>query len=627
MNEWDEFSDPVGADDDWDSVSSLEGAEQAPKGGLRDRLAAAGTGVVDALTLGFADEIAAAPQSLIQGRPYSEVLAERDAKTRQLYGDYPVTSTVAGLAGGVAGGGLGGAAVLGSNAVRAMAPLARGAVAAGVGALEGGIAGAGYSQPGDRTAGAVGGALLGGGIGAAIPAIGSVLRNPIERIKAALSPQAAQDIATSHIAKFAQRDKIDPRDLAAVVAGKGDEAMPVDAGTNLASLGEYIAGRSGEGKAIAEKALATRSAGQQPRIVSAMRKAAGMADDAAEIKADPAAMARLEESLSGVADISGKADRLKEILNRPSMRQSWEKARVLAGEEGEAMPSVKRALEQIEKGEIGELPVRWLHYVKKGLDDVLEPKRDPITGAVVASTGKNQLQAQKRTRAEFRAMIKELSPSYGVALDEAGDSLRAREAYQLGQRAFSTNAEKVSRQVKRFSGKELEAYRQGFIEAVDAGTAKASDQGLDVSRRLVDDAKMNAIFGDKAEDVIKALDSERAMRGVANRITGGSQTAGRQQVAADIEGGGNILNNPPSGMVDALFRIARAISGESKPPEAALTEASKILFSNNPQLIEQALLRNKNISRPVGFRPQDYTSLALGAGASQNPMVIEQRSR
>lgn len=627
MNEWDEFSDPVGADDDWDSVSSLEGAEQAPKGGIRDRLAAAGTGVVDALTLGFADEIAAAPQSLIQGRPYSEVLAERDAKTRQLYGDYPVTSTVAGLAGGVAGGGLGGAAVLGSQAVRAMAPLARGAVAAGVGAIEGGIAGAGYSQPGDRTAGAIGGAILGGGLGAAIPAIGSVLRNPIERIKAAMSPQSAQDIATAHIAKFAQRDRIDPKELAGRVAGKGKEAMPVDVGTNLASLGEYIVGRSGEGKAIAEKALYTRSAGQQPRIVSAMRKAAGMADDATEIKADPKAMRKLVASLDERVPVAEKAGQFRSLLDRPSLRQAWERGRTLAKEEDVVVPSVKEIQRGLKDGSVVEVETRWLHYLKKGLDDVLEPKRDPVTGKVVSDTGKNLLAAQQGTRKEFRDMIKEMAPNYGAALDEAGDSLRAREAYQLGKKAFSMDAKKVARQASRYSGKDLDAYRQGFIEAVDAGTAKASDQGFDVSRRLVDDAKMNAIFGDKAEDVIKALDSERAMRGVANRITGGSQTAGRQQVAADIEQGGGVLNSPPNSITDALFRIARAISGESKPPEAALTEASKILFSNNPQLIEQALLRNKNISRPVGFRPQDYTSLALGAGASQNPMVIEQRSR
>lgn len=623
-----------------DYIRKMEGAQaQPPAADVKkpSMLSAAVRGLEEGVTLGFSDEIKSFGEKLRTGEDYSDILARRDAETRALAAAYPKTSFAANLGGGIATGGLGAARVLGSQAVRAAAPLARGAISAALGAGEGAVAGAGYANPGDRVEGATSGAVFGGALGAAAPAAGRLVGAAIDKVRSATSIPSAERIASDFIARYAARDAIPAGQLAARVGSAGPNSMPVDVGTNLKSLGEYIAQRTGVGKDIAEKALHARNKGQQSRIISAFKKAADAGDEAVVDAPKSAAISQqFSESLDDLVEISPEDGSMLRLLERPSMRQAWEKARALAKEEGAKLPKLDKLLASVRSGETHRIDTRMLHYVKKGLDDILEPKRDPVTGKLVSDVGKNELKAREQTRSAFRNVIRDKSPRYADALDSSADELRQRSSFFAGRDALGADLRDLKQQVGRLGGKDLEAFRQGYVEAVSEATRKAGGKGFDVSLRAMDEDALRTVFGAKADPLIKELWRERGMRTTSNKITGGSQTFSRMETARDLEGGnagilGEIAGNPsPAGMLSAVVRrMAQALTGERRPPEKALEAASRLLFSSDPAEIQRMISRSGNAGRPIGLRPSDVPSWAIGLGAqSASPeAIIQKRGR
>lgn len=160
-------------------------------------LAAIGHGILEGATLGFSNEIAARIGSLRTDRTYDEGLKKLSGETNAAYSAYPKTALLSELAGGLATGGQLAGVGLTSNIMRGASPLVRTLQAGTVGAIEGGIAGAGHAQPGHREEGAVIGGVLGGGLGAAAQPAISAVRRGVDRLRPV--DRVAQDYIFGHL--------------------------------------------------------------------------------------------------------------------------------------------------------------------------------------------------------------------------------------------------------------------------------------------------------------------------------------------------------------------------------------------------------------------------------------------
>lgn len=141
---------------------------------------AALTGALQGATFGLADEIIARLGSLSPDLTYQEIKQAADEDLARARKDRPGMTLAGELGGGLATGLAGGLTKAGqsvaSSLVRGSLP-ARIAKGAGVGAISGGLYGAGTAEEGKRLEGAKSGALVGGTIGGAIPAVGAAVKS------------------------------------------------------------------------------------------------------------------------------------------------------------------------------------------------------------------------------------------------------------------------------------------------------------------------------------------------------------------------------------------------------------------------------------------------------------------
>lgn len=151
-------------------------------------------GASQGFLMGFGDEInaagaalAAKAQGLVDGREvdlgdaYNDFYSAEKAFRENYVKENPKTALAAEIVGGTLTGGAGlakGVATQGGKRLSAK-------VAAGIatGATQGGVAGAGFSDQGERLEGAAQGAVLGGTIGGALPAAGAAIGNRVQAFK------------------------------------------------------------------------------------------------------------------------------------------------------------------------------------------------------------------------------------------------------------------------------------------------------------------------------------------------------------------------------------------------------------------------------------------------------------
>ena len=130
------------------------------------------------VTFGLSDELQSGITALIDSvgsdQTFDEAFDRSQADLKSKRGafqeDNPYLAPALEIAGGLATGGLGGAKVLGSQAVRNAPGLARAGALVGTGAAEGAVYGAGTADAGERAQGAV----EGGALGAVTAGLGAV---------------------------------------------------------------------------------------------------------------------------------------------------------------------------------------------------------------------------------------------------------------------------------------------------------------------------------------------------------------------------------------------------------------------------------------------------------------------
>ena len=556
-------------------------------------------GAINALqgpTMGFLDELVGAAAA-----PFGKYKEARDyvrGATQQFRQEYPVTGALTSAAASAPMMLIGGAPVAAAKGIIAPAATTAGRLltAGKVGAIQGGVAGAGESTA-ENISGvaadalkhaAQGGALGVGGQGV-LGTIGAVGGNVAQR----LSQTSAYDYARTKLAEALARSSggipVRPGGAAspsraADIQFLGPEATIADvSGQAGKRLLDVLATLPGKTKDLTEQLIRGRQTGRTERIMTAADEALGTqgkgfvsslnALEATQKAAQAPFRAQLE-GLSVRAD-----DDLMKILNREPA--AFKAAADLARREGE----IPIDLSKLKVGD--DIPFDALDTVKKALWTIAE--KEKVNFAATAES-----RAVNGIRVALTKKMDQLSPKdsagnsiYKQARDAFAGPAELRSAIETGRGAMKTDAIGVGELTKGMSASELEAFRVGALQSLrdKVGTEAGQTSLLKMWKETGTSDKLKQIFGNDYNKFASGIAKEAKLKELET-VGRGSQTAERLFGEGDLNVlpavgqavAGAVQGNP----LPAMGAIPK-IWNQVKTPEVTRNALADLLLQRGPE--------------------------------------------
>lgn len=553
------------------------------------------------------------------------------------------TGTVAEVGGGFLGG-------LPSKAGSALLSLGQAAKAGlKTGAIGGAVGGFGY---GDGPIGSLiqagAGALVGGGIGAALPVAANLVTN---RLAAAgrLAGRDTQGLARQIVGQAIEADGSTPATVGQRLMQAAERGTPLsvaDTGDNARGLLASVSRRPGPARSLARGAIESRQAEQSDRVLGAIGEnlgpIRGMRQQSDELMQQArAAAAPLYDQAYQTPVIS--TPELDSLLNTPAGRGALGRARTIAANERrdpQALGFVLDENDQVrldptlhlhEDGSISQEPTQTrgytpqtLDYVKRGLDDIIESHRDPVTGRLVLDEAGRAING---VRAGLLREVDKLNPAYGEARAAYAGPASAEEALQLGRKSLNASAEDIEAATGRMTDEQRQQFALGFRAAMADNIGRATD-GANVAQRMLGTPRkrqaLASVFGgeENFNRFLSTVGDERATNETYRSVMSGSQTAERMAADAQTSDGGLLetaggaalrgVSQPIGLLGDALkalgeldrFGVGEAGDRTRESVAALLTEANPEVLVGLSKAIKDATtrqrLRNRTINRTVG---------------------------
>lgn len=573
------------------------------------------------LGMGWGDEAEAWLRSKLGNEKYEKALP----RIRQEYAQYakesPFTSGALEFAGGVApgvaammipGGQAAGAAQIQRSTASTLARMA------GLGALSGGVAGAGGAEEGKRVSGGGVGAVLGGALGVGAPVAlrgGSAAARWLQE-RLAPSASTVADRATGKFASAMAQENTAPGDITAQMAKDRAMRIPsVVANVNpaLADLAEAVAQRTGAGARKVENTLTEQRLGTRERTYQQSVKGLQPGDYYAdlgklqdEMKTKAAPYYQQAYAYGEVTD----PDVLK-FMQLPQFKEGLEQAKKLLAADGRTLP-VTKSIDPITGQEIEKtIPtVEALDQVKRGLDALIEAQTDAVTGKV---TSLGRVYVTKKN--EFLNALDKAVPEYGQARSVYKGDAELADAMRSGINDFKKmDHEQVIKLVAGMSQAEKEAFRTGvsrdlYSKIMDPSGNFNSAQRVFGSPET--QAKLQPLFDTPGQyDLFNnAMKREAQLFHQSNQILGGSQTGKRKQMQEQFEEQPELTNavsQAVTGGFGASFMslVSGAIRKGGMTEEIS-TKLSNMLMAKDPAEVAAVvkLLEEYNAkSAPKAFR-------------------------
>lgn len=188
-------------------------------------------------------------------------------------------------------------------------------------------------------------------------------------------------------------------------------------------------------------------------------------------------------------------------------------------------------------------------YVKRGLDDVLETYRDPVTRKLNLD---EEGRAVQNTLHALRGELTSLNPKYRTALRAGGDPIRLEQAFRDAPKLLSQNVTEAqfSQRVENMGDAEKQAMVGGWAASVrDLARAGRLRPGMYRNQAL--QSKLTALIGrDKAAAMIGHMEDVAGMAERTNQVLGNSATARRAMGAQDLNA------DPSQGIMDTVTDTA-----------------------------------------------------------------------
>ena len=455
-----------------------------------------------------------------------------------------------------------------------------------------------------------GSAALGAGITAALKPVRLVAGNVYKSLVKSIfdNPQRLGTDEARQLVKQALVSDVGGIDEAIqfILKSKNKPYALADIGPNTQAYLDAAASIPGPGKQVAKDFLENRDKGILKRLTSDLQVAFGSRaaffDEFAALKTARSELGGklYDRALQKDVPINAK---LTELFQRPSVQAAYDEAITIAKEKGVKLPNVKivDGKLQTESGNpITEINTTFLHYMKMGLDDVLNVSKNPIKGV-----GPTKLLGMKQTRIDFLNEIDAANPRYKTARQFWAGDTAVLDAMQEGRTVFNKKASDVDillNDVKTMSKSELEGLRIGVMQNLldqlgGAQTAEtvmgaAGNPALKILQnnknlRIIRETFPKDEAGDKAYSVfIKNLTDEVQMKGTSKIVLQGSQTAQRQQAIADVKAGGQAMREMP--MMSFQSIIQRAVQRDlgqlgDAQTRAVADELTRILTAQGPK--------------------------------------------
>lgn len=234
--------------------------------------------------------------------------------------------------------------------------------------------------------------------------------------------------------------------------------------------------------------------------------------------------------------------RIQQFLDDPIIKQGINKGlevqRLEALAEGKPFnPSEYAVVGENADGtaKVGSVPnMRLLDSAKRGLDDILEGYRDPVTG-------KMNLDQRGRAIDQVRkSLLKELdtlNPKYKEARAAWSGPSQSNSAMRMGESFLKADPEEITQAMSRLSDADKDFYRIGAARAIQDRARSASDS-TDLSRHLFGKQEIReqieAAFGKgSADQFAKAMGKESSMAHTNRFVLSGSNTANKLADAED----------------------------------------------------------------------------------------------
>ena len=477
--------------------------------------------VVQGLTAGWGDELEAALRAPVSADTYGDIQAGLQRQSDRFAEAHPGAALGLQVAGSLPLL-LTGVGALGPAAVRTAVQRVPAAVRAlAGGTTAGAVAGAGTADPDARPAGAATGALL-GGAGAGVLTGAGAIAGPVWR--------ATRDIGRPARAAGRRLERSTPPDLTTRIEQLGPDAVAADASPELRELAAAVAAKPGATVERADRLLTEREAAAVPRLRAALDEMAGSGGALGRAESSPDFARLLAQPVPFTQEMA------QLLTTRPSLRLAWQRARNLAAEQGHQLPPLGK-LRVLARSE-ATVETRVLHWVKKGLDDLLEPKRSRQSGRLETERGKNVLRAQQETRAAWRDLVREANPEYGEALDQLGLGFRARDAYQEGRERFMRmpGPDAVREAAAKWTPAERTRLREGIRDALAEQMEMAAAAGRSPRRLLAGQRpKLAAVDDqDRIGRLLEQLTAEEAFE-LTSRALQPALAAARRIAPGELE--------------------------------------------------------------------------------------------
>jgi len=562
------------------------------------------------LGMGWGDEAEAWLRSKMGNESYETALPRIRSEYGEYAKQYPITQGVSEFVGGAAPG-------IGMMMIPGMQPAGLMRLGA-LGATTGAVSGAGSATEGNRTSGAGGGALIGGGLGVGLPialrAAGGAGKWLRERLFS--TPEVVQDRALGKINEAMRQAKVSPRDVQAQMAqdrAMGVPSVMANANPALRDLAEAVAQRSGAGSNAIENALTTQRLGARDRV-KAQTKAALKPGDYYGLEDNLTAQLRnnakgLYEKAYAYGDVDDP--RIVEVLKNPQFKTFFDKARSIADTEAQTAKlkgedPLKFALPEIYKPsgrfdasgaeilDLVKLPdVRTLDYIKRGIDATID------SGFRGKGMSTAEASALRDLRKQFVNAIDENVPDYKLARKTYAGDLETLDALRMGREEFKTlDPEQVEKMVKAMSSGEKDAFRTGVARDIYGIIMKPSNEP-NTAQRVIGSPdmqkKLATLFDNPADfELYKAaLMRESQLYKESNKILGNSATARRQELGKSLDEDTGMIESAATaatGNFDgALSSLVMGAIRSGQMSKARAEKMAEMLMAKDPNDVAAAV--------------------------------------
>ena len=600
------------------------GAGEQKKSGIGKFFGDLNATTLDAMSLGFSDEVGAAAEAGVKALAratgsapnapkgdFSSDYAAALAENRQRLADTGVPAQLGGAvlaapSALVAGPGLG------FTAPKLAASIGAGAANAGVYGF-----GSGEGDMGARVAKAAGEAPVGAISGLAAQAGGTALGKAAMATGSRLAPRvlgAPEDqYGLDRISRALGLDDVTPAQAQATAGGLGKEAMLADTGgENLLGAARSAAGVPGPAKNLARQRLDERAIAQGERINT-------LVDDVLSSKDFAATRSKI------ISDRAQQAVAAYEWAGVPADPAQWGKAPVFQSSEiSELLKNkhVGRVISQARTDNpnlagVQDNSMVLLDKAYKRIGEEAANLRSTLNSQGKSMTRANDLDA---LRTRLREAIVAVNPPYEDALQGFADQTALKTALETGEKYAKAEANVTSDFVAKLSAPEKEMFVTGVAKAI-TDTSGAIKDRQNAALRLFGTPKarerLQAAFPDAAsfETFSQRMLAENRMSRTREFVQGGSNTADKlaeQQAQSGIAGD---LGAAALGSKYAIVDIARKMAGmDSGPTRDEQRALADMLFRSDPATIERVL--NQIRTRAAATSALDATGRALVPGAA-----------